>query len=129
MTSAWKVVVRAITSSAAASRPAEIAAALRRAAAGSGVTVHHRLVGSVPNWASLVFEAARLARRRARDRSPAEVIAWETADYLVGKARCLIVHEDERAAIASASQVRTLRDQPYAVRMAELVEILERIRP
>ena len=58
-----------------------------------------------------------------------EVIAYENADDLVEKARYLLAHEDERAAIASAGQSRTLRDHTYAVRMAELVEILERNRP
>ncbi len=58
-----------------------------------------------------------------------EVVTYESADDLVENARFLLSHEDERAAIAQAGQARTLRDHTYAVRMAELVEILERNRP
>jgi spore maturation protein CgeB len=57
-----------------------------------------------------------------------EVITYEDADDLVEKAQHFLTHEDERAAIACAGQSRTLRDHTYAVRMAELVEILERNR-
>jgi spore maturation protein CgeB len=58
-----------------------------------------------------------------------EVVAYETTDDLVERARHLLAHEDERAAIARAGQARTLRDHTYAVRMVELAEILEGNRP
>lgn len=58
-----------------------------------------------------------------------EVVVYETADDLVDRVRHFLAHEDERSAVARAGQARTLRDHTYAVRMAELVEILERNRP
>ena len=58
-----------------------------------------------------------------------EVVVYETADDLVEQARYFLSHESERSAIAGAGQARTLRDHTYAVRMVELVEILERNRP
>jgi spore maturation protein CgeB len=57
-----------------------------------------------------------------------EVVAYESVDDLVERAQHLLAHEEERAAIAAAGQARTLRDHTYAVRMAELAEILERNR-
>ena len=58
-----------------------------------------------------------------------EVVAYENPGDLVEKALYYLAHEDERAAIASAGQSRTLREHTYQVRMAELVEILGRNRP
>ncbi len=58
-----------------------------------------------------------------------EVIAYEGFADLVDKARYFLDHEDQRATVAAAGQTRTLRDHTYAVRMAELTEILARHAP
>jgi spore maturation protein CgeB len=55
-----------------------------------------------------------------------EVITYSGAGDLVEKATWYLDHDAERKAVASAGQARTLRDHTYAVRMRELVEILER---
>ena len=55
-----------------------------------------------------------------------EVVAYASADDLVEKARHYLADEDERREIAAAGQARTLRDHTYAIRMRELVPILER---
>jgi spore maturation protein CgeB len=55
-----------------------------------------------------------------------EVVTYRDADELVAKARHYLAHDDERSAIAAAGQRRTLRDHTYALRMQELVEILQR---
>jgi spore maturation protein CgeB len=55
----------------------------------------------------------------------AEVVTYGSAGELVAKARHYLAHEDERRAIAAAGRARTLRDHTYAVRMRELVPILE----
>jgi spore maturation protein CgeB len=55
-----------------------------------------------------------------------EVITYSGAADLVDKARWYLDHDAEREAVASAGQVRTLRDHTYAMRMTELVEILDR---
>jgi spore maturation protein CgeB len=55
----------------------------------------------------------------------AEVIAYDGPDDLIDKVRYYLAHETERATIATAGQVRTLRDHTYAVRMQELEAIIE----
>ena len=55
-----------------------------------------------------------------------EVVTYDDADELVTKARYFLEHDDERRAIASAGQRRTLGEHTYALRMQELVEILGR---
>ena len=54
-----------------------------------------------------------------------EVLAYRDADDLVAQARRHLADEDARREIAAAGQARTLRDHTYAVRMRELVAILE----
>jgi spore maturation protein CgeB len=54
-----------------------------------------------------------------------EVVTYASTDELVEQARHYLANEDARVAIAAAGQVRTLRDHTYAVRMRELVPILE----
>ena len=54
-----------------------------------------------------------------------EVVAYEDADDLVDKARYYLANEQERVAVASAGQRRTLRDHTYRVRIAELAKMLE----
>ena len=58
-----------------------------------------------------------------------EVVRYESADELVERARHSLDHEDERKAIASAGQARTLRDHSYSRRMADLASILEERLP
>lgn len=58
-----------------------------------------------------------------------EVAAYRDEDELVDAVEHYLAHEDERAAIAAAGQQRTLRDHTYAVRMEELVEILDSYLP
>jgi hypothetical protein len=55
-----------------------------------------------------------------------EVVAYEGAEDCAAKVRYYLDHEAERAAIAAAGQQRTLRDHTYAVRMRELLEMLQR---
>jgi spore maturation protein CgeB len=55
----------------------------------------------------------------------AEVVTYASADQLVEKARHYLAHEDELRTVAAAGQARTLREHTYAVRMRELVPILE----
>lgn len=55
-----------------------------------------------------------------------EVVAYADEDELVRLVEHYLAHEDERHAIAAAGHRRTLADHTYAVRMRELVEILER---
>jgi spore maturation protein CgeB len=55
-----------------------------------------------------------------------EVVTYVDADELVTKARYFLEHDDERRAIAAAGQRRTLSEHTYALRMEELVGILER---
>jgi spore maturation protein CgeB len=57
-----------------------------------------------------------------------ELVTYAGADDLVEKARWYLEHEGERATVAAAGQARTLASHTYAVRMRELVEILERYR-
>lgn len=57
---------------------------------------------------------------------PGEVVAYRDADDLVRQVTTLLTAEDARREIAAAGQARTLRDHTYAVRMRELVAILER---
>jgi spore maturation protein CgeB len=54
-----------------------------------------------------------------------EVVAYTTTDELVEKARHYLDHPDELHAVAAAGQARTLRDHSYAVRMRELVDLIE----
>jgi spore maturation protein CgeB len=54
-----------------------------------------------------------------------EVVAYRDADDLVASARRYLADDAARREIASAGQARTLRDHTYAVRMQELVDILE----
>jgi hypothetical protein len=54
-----------------------------------------------------------------------EAVAYRDEHELVELASYYLAHEDERAAIAAAGQRRTLRDHTYAVRMRELVDILD----
>lgn len=53
-----------------------------------------------------------------------EVVTYANPNELVERARWLLEHEEERAAIAAAGQARTLRDHTYARRIAELADIL-----
>src|SRR5258708_25018123 len=53
-----------------------------------------------------------------------EVVTYDSADDCVEKIKYLLDHEDERAAIAAAGQVRTLKEHTYRQRMQELAEIL-----
>jgi spore maturation protein CgeB len=54
-----------------------------------------------------------------------EAVTYASADELVEKARHFLANEDELRAVAAAGQARTLHDHTYAVRMRELVPILE----
>jgi hypothetical protein len=54
-----------------------------------------------------------------------EVVAYRDADDLAASARRYLADDAARREIASAGQARTLRDHTYAVRMQELVDILE----
>ena len=54
-----------------------------------------------------------------------EVVTDADEDDLVERIRHYLAHDDERRAIARAGQERTLREHTYAVRMGELVSILE----
>jgi hypothetical protein len=54
-----------------------------------------------------------------------EVVTYRTADELAERARHYLAHEDERQAIATAGQRRTLRDHGYDTRMVELAALLE----
>jgi spore maturation protein CgeB len=54
-----------------------------------------------------------------------EVIAYRDEDELVEAVEHYLAHEDERADVAAAGRQRTLRDHAYAVRMRELVDILD----
>jgi hypothetical protein len=54
-----------------------------------------------------------------------EVVTYRTADELADRARHYLEHEDERQAIATAGQRRTLRDHGYDTRMVELAALLE----
>jgi spore maturation protein CgeB len=58
-----------------------------------------------------------------------EVVAYESAGELAKKVEYYLAHEDERAAIASAGQERTLREHTYAERMRELAAALARFSP
>jgi spore maturation protein CgeB len=53
-----------------------------------------------------------------------EAVTYTGADELIDKARHYLEHEDERAAIAAAGQVRTLREHTYEQRVRELVALL-----
>ena len=55
-----------------------------------------------------------------------EVVAYRDEDEFVEAVEHYLAHEDEREAIASAGQRRTLRDHTYQVRMRELADILDR---
>jgi spore maturation protein CgeB len=57
-----------------------------------------------------------------------EVVAYTDADDLVDRVSALLDDEDERERIARAGQARTLRDHTYAVRMEELVTLVEGAR-
>jgi spore maturation protein CgeB len=54
-----------------------------------------------------------------------EVVAWENRDDLVEKARHFLANDDERVAVATAGQQRTLREHTYVQRMAELEALLQ----
>jgi len=54
-----------------------------------------------------------------------EVVAYRDEDELVAAVEHFLAREDERAAVAAAGQRRTLREHTYAVRMQELVGILD----
>ncbi len=54
-----------------------------------------------------------------------EVVTYATEDELVEAIVHYLEHEDERQAIATAGQARTLRDHGYDTRMSELAAILE----
>jgi spore maturation protein CgeB len=58
-------------------------------------------------------------------RPDTEVLTYSSTADLVVKVRHYLTHEDERNVIAGAGQARTLADHTYAVRMRELVPILE----
>jgi spore maturation protein CgeB len=55
----------------------------------------------------------------------AEVVAYRDADDLIAQLQRLRADDDERIAIATAGQARTLRDHTYRRRMQQLAEILE----
>jgi hypothetical protein len=55
-----------------------------------------------------------------------EVIVYRSAEECVELVTYYLTHEEERQAIASAGQQRTLREHTYLQRMQELVEIVER---
>jgi hypothetical protein len=55
-----------------------------------------------------------------------EVVAYRSAEECVELIRYYLEHGDEREAIASAGQRRTLREHTYYQRMQELVDIVER---
>ncbi|MGZ8693867.1 MAG: glycosyltransferase family protein [Gaiellaceae bacterium] len=55
----------------------------------------------------------------------AEVVAYESADDLIEKARHYLEREDEREAIAAAGQRRTLVEHTYGRRIGELAAMLE----
>jgi hypothetical protein len=54
-----------------------------------------------------------------------EVVAYTDASDLVNQVRRYLADEDARDEIAAAGQARTLREHTYAVRMRELVPLLE----
>jgi spore maturation protein CgeB len=54
-----------------------------------------------------------------------EVVAFRSADECVGLAQHYLAHEQERAAIARAGQLRTLRDHTYLLRARRLVALIE----
>jgi hypothetical protein len=59
-----------------------------------------------------------------------EIVSYESAEDLVDKARYYLENEQERVAIASAGQNRTLAEHTYRRVMADLAEMLEqRLRP
>ena len=55
-----------------------------------------------------------------------EVIAYQTPEECLEMIQYYLEHEDERRAIASAGQQRTLRDHTYYQRMCELVNIVKK---
>ncbi len=55
-----------------------------------------------------------------------EVVAYHSTDELVILVKYYCQHSEECARIAQAGQRRTLRDHTYAVRMQELIKIIER---
>ena len=82
-------------------------------AAGAGALL---LTEAAPNLADF-FEPGR------------EVATYDGPDELMEKLRHYLEHDEERVAIATAGQRRTLRDHTYAKVMARLTEILEARRP
>jgi hypothetical protein len=54
-----------------------------------------------------------------------EVVTYTTADELAEQVRYYLAHEEERRAIATAGQQRTLREHGYDKRMVELANLLE----
>lgn len=55
-----------------------------------------------------------------------EIVTYRTKEELLDKIKYYLTHEEERARIARAGQQRTLRDHTYAMRMKELVAILNK---
>lgn len=55
----------------------------------------------------------------------AEVATYRDADDLVAQARRYLSDDGARREVAAAGHARTMRDHTYAIRMRELVEILE----
>ncbi len=80
-----------------------------------------------------LFEATGMGALLLTDRKPSlpslfspdeEVVTWRSAEECADKARWLLDHPAERAAIAAAGQRRTLRDHTYERRAAEALPLL-----
>lgn len=95
----------------------------RHIEAAEGFTNNMRLYETTGMGALLLTEAApNLSELFEPDR---EVVAYDSLDDLIEKARHFMAHEDEAAAIAGAGHARTMRDHTYAQIIRELVPMLE----
>jgi len=57
----------------------------------------------------------------------AEIVTYKHADECIEKLRFLLSHPEERRAIATAGQARTLRDHTFVLRAAQLDELIREL--
>jgi hypothetical protein len=104
----------------------------------SRITLNHH--GDVlPHANNLrLYEATGVGTMLITDRKPdlgemfsigSEIEAYDDADQCVALTQRYLLDESARSAVAAAGQRRTLDAHTYARRMAELVDMTERLRP
>jgi spore maturation protein CgeB len=102
----------------------------------SKITVNHH-IGMAKSYANnlRLFEATGVGTLLVTDwkrnlhemfEPGKEVVAYRTPQECVEMIQYYLEHEDERRAVASAGQQRTLRDHTYYQRMQELVNIVQK---